>query len=660
MSFLQPWMLAALPLIALPIVIHLINRRRFQTMRWAAMIFLLAANRMSRGFARIRQWLILAMRTAAVAGLVFMLARPLSSGWLGLAAGSATDTTLILLDRSPSMWQRRAGDGATKLQAGRRQLADALAKLHANHWILIESAGSAPIELTSPADLLISPATEPAAGSADLPELLRAAYDYVKQNQTGRTDVWICSDLRRHDWDNESGRWGALRESFQQLPQQVRFFLLADPDTASDNVALRVEKVRRRENEGGAVLHLSLRLVREDSVAESRDLSIAFDIGGARSVLPVTMHGSELELTDHSIPLDSRAQQGWGRVSIPADANLGDNEYYFVYGAEPVRRTVLVSDEPSPDRAIELAAAITPDPAIPADVKLYRTSQVASIPWDSTSLVLWHAQLPQGEAATALRGFVERDGQVICFPPASPNGNTWHGMSWGAWQTLATPRAPASWRGDAGLLSNAQSGAPLPVGALTVRRYCELRGDVTDLATLDGGDTLLGHVPTPHGGLYGLATTADAADSSLGRDGVVLYVAIQRALAAGAARQGTTRHIDAGHDGGDSSDWKRLAGAEMAMSNQYYHHAGVFQHDDRLVAINRSAEEDDQTTLNEDQTDSLFAGLDFVRLDGTGTHSDSLVQEIWRLFVLLMLAAMVAEAWLCLPNRTAAAKEGVR
>ena len=40
MSFLQPWMLYALPVIALPIVIHLMNQRRFQTMDWGAMIFL--------------------------------------------------------------------------------------------------------------------------------------------------------------------------------------------------------------------------------------------------------------------------------------------------------------------------------------------------------------------------------------------------------------------------------------------------------------------------------------------------------------------------------------------------------------------------------------------------------------------------------------------
>src|ERR1700730_15797593 len=105
MSFLQPMLLAALPLVALPIIIHLINQRRFQTIRWGAMMFLLAANRMSRGYARLRQWLILAVRMRAIATLVFAVSRPLASGWLGLAAGDRPDTTIILLDRSPSMQQ---------------------------------------------------------------------------------------------------------------------------------------------------------------------------------------------------------------------------------------------------------------------------------------------------------------------------------------------------------------------------------------------------------------------------------------------------------------------------------------------------------------------------------------------------------------------------
>src|SRR5205814_3337589 len=117
MTFLQPLLLVGLPLVTLPVIIHLINQRRYQSIRWAAMIFLLAANRMSRGYAKLRQWLILFFRTVAIAGLIFAVSRPLAGGWLGRAAGGKPDTTIVLLDRSPSMRQQGTGTVVSKLDA---------------------------------------------------------------------------------------------------------------------------------------------------------------------------------------------------------------------------------------------------------------------------------------------------------------------------------------------------------------------------------------------------------------------------------------------------------------------------------------------------------------------------------------------------------------
>src|SRR5579871_2794411 len=158
MSFLQPMLLAALPLMALPIIIHLINQRRYQSIRWAAMMFLLAANRMSRGYARIRQWLIMAFRMAAIATLVFAISRPLAGGWLGLAAGGRPDTTVVLIDRSPSMQQGEAN--GSKLETGRRQLSQTFATLGSARWALIESGTNRVREMESPSVLQTTPTTE--------------------------------------------------------------------------------------------------------------------------------------------------------------------------------------------------------------------------------------------------------------------------------------------------------------------------------------------------------------------------------------------------------------------------------------------------------------------------------------------------------------------
>ena len=56
MSFLFPTLLTiGLPLIAVPILIHLINLRRQQRIRWAAMQFLLESQRRNRRWTLCRQ-----------------------------------------------------------------------------------------------------------------------------------------------------------------------------------------------------------------------------------------------------------------------------------------------------------------------------------------------------------------------------------------------------------------------------------------------------------------------------------------------------------------------------------------------------------------------------------------------------------------------------
>ena len=77
MTFLQPLLLIALPLIALPIIIHLIHLYRRRQVKWAAMMFLMAAQRMNKGFTRLRQILILLFRVLTLAAILLVIARPL-------------------------------------------------------------------------------------------------------------------------------------------------------------------------------------------------------------------------------------------------------------------------------------------------------------------------------------------------------------------------------------------------------------------------------------------------------------------------------------------------------------------------------------------------------------------------------------------------------
>lgn len=113
MDFFRHPGLAALgaALIAVPILIHLLNRRRFKVVRWGAMTFLLAAFKKTRRRLELENLLLLLLRALAVALLGLAVARPMLSSDSPLATmvGARRDV-VIVLDASYSMAYR---DGAS-------------------------------------------------------------------------------------------------------------------------------------------------------------------------------------------------------------------------------------------------------------------------------------------------------------------------------------------------------------------------------------------------------------------------------------------------------------------------------------------------------------------------------------------------------------------
>jgi Mg-chelatase subunit ChlD len=105
-GFVTPMFVGAgLLLASIPIIIHLLNRRRFKTVDWAAMDFLLRAMRKNRRRVRFEQWLLLAVRCSVLCLLGLALARPLGCEDTSIAALAARRSGLhvIVIDNSYSM-----------------------------------------------------------------------------------------------------------------------------------------------------------------------------------------------------------------------------------------------------------------------------------------------------------------------------------------------------------------------------------------------------------------------------------------------------------------------------------------------------------------------------------------------------------------------------
>ena len=106
--------------VAIPVIIHLLNRRRFRVVNWAAMRFLLAAQRKNSRRMRLEQFILLAVRCLAVLLMVLALASVTPwaeavwhwvnpDGGVAVAAGGARRHKVLVVDGSFSMAQRVGG-----------------------------------------------------------------------------------------------------------------------------------------------------------------------------------------------------------------------------------------------------------------------------------------------------------------------------------------------------------------------------------------------------------------------------------------------------------------------------------------------------------------------------------------------------------------------
>ena len=107
MTFLNPFLLFGLAAAALPLLIHLLNLRRLNTIEFSSLRFLKELQQTRIRRLKLRQILLLIIRTLLVVFLVLAFSRPAIEGNLAGAIGTNARTTMVvLLDDTPSMTVR--------------------------------------------------------------------------------------------------------------------------------------------------------------------------------------------------------------------------------------------------------------------------------------------------------------------------------------------------------------------------------------------------------------------------------------------------------------------------------------------------------------------------------------------------------------------------
>lgn len=649
MTFLQPFLLWGLPLVLVPVIIHLINRLRHKPQPWAAMMFLLQATRASTSHAKLRQWLVLLFRTLAVLALVLFIARPLAGGWLGWTLSPAPDVIVIVLDRSASMESRLAGQTVTKREQAVKLLAEAAREFQdKSHLVLLDSATRAPQQLASAKSLLEPTLTGPTDTAADLPTLLQLAHNWLVENRAGAAELWLASDLQRSNWFPDDERWKAVTAQLGKLPQGIRVRLLAFDDDREPNTSATLAEVFRRARPDGAELNLALDLARNAPTGSSpARFPLALTLNGTKSQTELDMDGAALRWR-HKVDLGAAKGLGWGALELPADANARDNAAYFVFGSDSALRATVVSDQPALIRNAQLAA-LSPATRQPAEV--LTPAAFAERTGSDATLLIWHAPLPNAAGEKRLRGFIEEGGAVLFLPPGRTDTGKFLGLGWADAQPAPAdkPFKVAKWEQQEGPLAKTDEGLSLPLADLDITRRQPITGEPTALASFADGSPLLTRRALGKGQFFFCATVPHDDWSTLG-DGPVLVPMLQRLLQTGARRLNQETMVACGELSALDRA-KQWTSADGSIGKNIALNAGVYRAGERLLAVNRPSAEDDRAVLEPAAAKNLLGPLPLQLLQERTARSDALQGEIWRLFLIGMLAFLFLEAWLVLPNK---------
>jgi hypothetical protein len=218
--FLYPAFLFGLLAASLPVLIHLLNRRRLKRIRFPAVRFvLLSQKRISRSY-RLRHWLLLALRTLAIVFLALLLANPIFQTGAGLFAGGGPIALVVLLDNSLSMRWSGDGSGFKQAKEAARLLLSALNDGDRAAVIPMTLSGKEPFRLKGEKDVLLKEleAMEIADGSADPGAALAKAYELLSP-PAGQKEIRLITDMGLTGWDGFS--ISALKQFDPSIPLKV-------------------------------------------------------------------------------------------------------------------------------------------------------------------------------------------------------------------------------------------------------------------------------------------------------------------------------------------------------------------------------------------------------------------------------------------------------
>jgi hypothetical protein len=553
-TFAHPALLWGAAACAAPVVIHLMLRPRPRRQALPTFQFLTAAHQVGVRRHRLRNFLLLALRTLALLLLVAALARPSPSGGAAPETGAATPAAVVVcIDDSTSMGYRFRGQ--TRLDTARawaEELIGNEARFPAgSNFLVLSSSGAVDTGWMTQRAAVLQRVNglHRVRGSRPLETAIQSAMARLEESSLGRRELYVLTDMTAHAWSGEVRK---------PVPDGVTVFVL---DAGQDeNRNARIGPMAGLRSWGppqaGQQAHVMVS-AGDEAVSDRVEVVIDGRTVGRMDPFEISAGGTR-EVPLFIPPLDAGLYEGEARL-LSTDNNEHDNAWYFALEVvSPPRIVVATTGGGSATEAERFSAMLAP-PTMPADRRRYQVDRVAA---ERLAEILSAASGPETSGSTVafviavdpgplpqrcrepVRAWIERGGVFLAV--AGPHTTMEQWATWG--EVLpASPRAIVECEPPVSIEEVTRDGQAADGDPLSRRRVFHFlsalpHDDAVVLARFSGGDAAVVERRRGAGRAIFWAFSLDPAWSDLGVRAAAALTLLHRTVAEGLVDGDALRH----------------------------------------------------------------------------------------------------------------------
>lgn len=405
LAFLAPLFLLGLGFLIWPVLVHLVQKDRKEVVEFPSLMFLERVPYKSSRRQKIRHWLLLLMRLAALTALIAAFARPfLDREDVALTGAQVAREVVILVDRSYSM---DYGDRWADALAGARAAVRQLGPEDRGSLVFFSAGATLAVRSTTDRTVLFSAldTAAPGAGATRFGPALDLARTVLEQSNLPGRHAVVVSDFQRGGWDGDEGA---------RLPPGTTVDPVVVSGPYEGDLAVGQLLFQRSYRDGLERVETTARLVNSGE-QEVEDVEVVLELDGRPAGSATASLGPNGTTLVTLPPFTLSEPFTRGTVRVPADALPANDAAHFVLSPGEGFSVLVVEDGGDPqDPSLYLlqALGIGTDPAFDVDVATVGALTAGDLAGRSV-VILNGSRPPRGAVGTRLVEFVEDGGGLV-------------------------------------------------------------------------------------------------------------------------------------------------------------------------------------------------------------------------------------------------------